>query len=162
MRDELALLITGDDPPGIEDLLHRPSWQADALCKEHPEVNFFPDPSQSAAPASAVCARCLVASECLSYALSETGIAGVWGGTSDEERRALEPASDSTPKVWSRDDVTRAVRAWLVAGGDERGSAYVGAAAGNRTLPTINVVMRVLGVKSWQRVLAAVAADAAA
>ena len=57
----------------------RPDWQKDAACREHPEVNFFPERGESTAPAKAVCSTCLVADECAAYAL-ENGIKdGIWG-----------------------------------------------------------------------------------
>jgi WhiB family redox-sensing transcriptional regulator len=39
--------------------------------------------------AKTVCARCTVRADCLDYALTEEIHFGVWGGTSEKERRAL-------------------------------------------------------------------------
>jgi hypothetical protein len=64
----------------------------DALCRERPGVNFFPPRGEPAAPAKAVCRQCLVREECLKAAPAEPETAGVWGGTSRLERRALAPA----------------------------------------------------------------------
>lgn len=71
-------------------LTRRPAWMKDAACVEHPEVNFFIERGESSAPAKRVCAGCLCARECLSFAIA-TGdeLAGVWGGTSPRERRAM-------------------------------------------------------------------------
>ena len=65
-----------------------PSWHRDALCAQpaHKGVNFFPERGESAAPAKAICGRCVVRSECLSYAL-EVGPTGIWAGTSGHDRR---------------------------------------------------------------------------
>lgn len=59
----------------------------DALCTEHPFVDFFPDQHESTAPAKAICRRCLVLDECLAYAL-ELGswLPGIWGATTQRER----------------------------------------------------------------------------
>jgi WhiB family redox-sensing transcriptional regulator len=70
----------------LGDLVGRPAWQADALCREYPEVDFFPGRGESTAPAKAVCARCLVRDECRALA-GERNEFGVWGGTSAQERR---------------------------------------------------------------------------
>jgi hypothetical protein len=35
-------LMTGIDCLELADLLDEPDWQADSLCREHPEVDFFP------------------------------------------------------------------------------------------------------------------------
>ncbi len=76
----------------VEDALglltRRPTWMRDAACREHPDVSFYPELGQSLEPARAVCAGCLVRGECLEHAL-EHGERGVWGGTSDRERRAI-------------------------------------------------------------------------
>lgn len=76
-------------------LLRRPAWQADALCIEYPEVNFFPERGEPSAPAKAVCERCLVRPECLAWALEHGqgpglgGGHGVWAGTSARQRREM-------------------------------------------------------------------------
>lgn len=44
----------------------RPQWQNDALCREFPEINWFPPPGGTLAPQTAICARCLVRLDCLS------------------------------------------------------------------------------------------------
>jgi WhiB family redox-sensing transcriptional regulator len=79
-------------PSGIDhyDLREhgRPPWMSDAACREHSEVRFILDRGQSADPALAVCAGCLVRSECLGYAM-EHGEYGVWGGTTDRERNRI-------------------------------------------------------------------------
>ena len=66
----------------------RPPWHADAACREHPELTWFPDRGQPTEPAKAVCAGCLVAPECRA-----AGIAGrehgIWGGLSERGRRVL-------------------------------------------------------------------------
>ena len=37
----------------------------------------------------AVCARCSVRDECLTYALDDPGLAGVWAGTASRVRQRL-------------------------------------------------------------------------
>lgn len=68
---------------------NRQPWWADALCREYPDVAFFPGLGQSTAPAKDVCSRCLVRDECLAAAVELDEPAGVWGGTSQPERRKL-------------------------------------------------------------------------
>jgi WhiB family redox-sensing transcriptional regulator len=70
------------------------SWQHNAAClTEDPEL-FFPIGSTGPAvwqaeEAKTVCRRCPVMTQCLTWAL-DTGIEhGVWGGQTEEERRAL-------------------------------------------------------------------------
>jgi len=70
---------------------------AAAACRtEDPEL-FFPigttGPAvQQTEDAKAVCRRCDVVDACLEWALRTGQDAGVWGGLSDVERRALKHA----------------------------------------------------------------------
>lgn len=68
--------------------LFHPTWASDAACREHPEVNFFPERGESTVAAKLVCAGCLVRAECQAYA--ETlgpKLVGIWGGLSQRERK---------------------------------------------------------------------------
>jgi WhiB family redox-sensing transcriptional regulator len=71
-------------------------WRSRGAClAEDPEL-FFPLSAlgpghDQIAAAKAVCAHCAVRAECLGFALSTGQEHGVWGGTSEEERRALRP-----------------------------------------------------------------------
>lgn len=69
-------------------------WEADALCREHPDLPWVPDLGQDITPAKAVCARCAVRSECLAFALERgPSLPGVWGGTGTVERRKMLAAA---------------------------------------------------------------------
>lgn len=66
-----------------------PPWTEDALCAEtDPEV-FFPEKGGSNRPAKAICAACPVSVPCLQYALDNDERFGIWGGTSEKDRRHL-------------------------------------------------------------------------
>lgn len=65
------------------------SWQAKAACLEvEPEI-FFPERGGSSKAARSVCSRCEVRVQCLRYALRNREQFGIWGGTSERERRKL-------------------------------------------------------------------------
>ena len=70
-------------------------WRHKAAClTEDPEL-FFPVGNTGPAllqieEAKAVCRSCPVMDECLSWAMSSGQDAGVWGGMSEDERRALK------------------------------------------------------------------------
>lgn len=53
---------------------------------------FFPDRGESLEPAKKICADCIVQEECLEYALELGERFGVWGGTSERERRRIRRA----------------------------------------------------------------------
>lgn len=69
-------------------------WRQKAACiDEDPEL-FFPIGTTGPAleqleRAKAVCRRCDVVDQCLEWALETNQDAGVWGGMSEDERRAL-------------------------------------------------------------------------
>jgi WhiB family redox-sensing transcriptional regulator len=88
-----ATPLGATEPPAVDhllELLDRPAWQRDALCREYAgKVDFFPARGQSLEPAKALCLGCLVRPECLLYALEHDEPHGVWGGLSTQERRDL-------------------------------------------------------------------------
>lgn len=70
-------------------LLQPVEWQANARCSEvEPEI-FFPERGGSSKAARAVCSKCDVRAQCLEYALNNKEQFGIWGGTSERERRRL-------------------------------------------------------------------------
>lgn len=79
----------------LRSLIDKPDWQADALCREYPDLEFFPTRGESIEPAKAVCRRCAVSEECLAYALERNEKFGMWGGTTERERRRLRRAREA-------------------------------------------------------------------
>lgn len=67
----------------------KPKWMRDGACLEHPELTWFPERGQPTGPAKAVCRSCLVRDDCLAFALEHPLTIGVWGGTSERERRKM-------------------------------------------------------------------------
>ncbi|MCL4449452.1 MAG: WhiB family transcriptional regulator [Actinobacteria bacterium] len=53
---------------------------------------FFPERGASTREAKAVCRGCIVRGECLEYALKNGERFGIWGGTSERERRRIRRA----------------------------------------------------------------------
>ena len=68
------------------------TWQDAALCAETDPEAFFPEKGGSTRPAKRICMACEVRVECLEYALEHEDISrfGIWGGTSERERRRLK------------------------------------------------------------------------
>ncbi|MEU6758016.1 WhiB family transcriptional regulator [Streptomyces sp. NPDC046685] len=66
-----------------------PAWMAEGLCAQTDPESFFPEKGGSTATAKRVCAACGVRADCLDYALTTGERDGVWGGTSERERRQL-------------------------------------------------------------------------
>jgi WhiB family redox-sensing transcriptional regulator len=68
-----------------------PGWMSLGACRSEDPGLFFPVSSAAAAlaqvnSAKAVCARCPVRANCLSYALITGQDEGIWGGTTAAER----------------------------------------------------------------------------
>jgi WhiB family redox-sensing transcriptional regulator len=72
-------------------------WVHRARCKDVDPELFFPVGTTGPAAAQiddakAICAGCDVRLQCLEWALATGQDAGVWGGTSEEERRSIRRA----------------------------------------------------------------------
>lgn len=70
------------------------TWRIEALCKDTDPELFFPIGStgqalQQISRAKIVCDECGVKRECLEFALDTNQDCGIWGGTSEEERRDI-------------------------------------------------------------------------
>ena len=64
-------------------------WQERAACfGVDPDV-FFPTTEEEASPALAHCTGCGIREECLAWALKNGERYGVWGGTTEQERRRI-------------------------------------------------------------------------
>ncbi|MCD2191348.1 WhiB family transcriptional regulator [Actinomycetospora sp. SF1] len=50
---------------------------------------FYPDNGQTAGAAKRICTTCPVRAACLSVAVATGERWGVWGGTTEDERRAI-------------------------------------------------------------------------
>lgn len=68
-----------------------PEWFARALCRGAPTDLWFPHRGEQATvnEARAICARCPVAPECRDHALDNRELFGIWGGTTELQRRRL-------------------------------------------------------------------------
>ncbi|MFF1874313.1 WhiB family transcriptional regulator [Streptomyces sp. CB03911] len=71
------------------------NWRDRARCRDLDPELFFPlgntGPAlRQAEEAKAVCHTCPVRERCLAWAVETGQEAGVWGGTSEDERRALK------------------------------------------------------------------------
>ena len=78
----------------LELNMRDPNWRDDAACKHAAPELFFPIGTTGVAieeieSAKRVCAVCPVQSQCLEFALLTRQEFGIWGGTTEEERRLL-------------------------------------------------------------------------
>jgi hypothetical protein len=66
-----------------------PAWRARGRCRTVDPETFFPQPTEPADLALALCRSCEVQAACLAAALEAGDTNGVWGGTTPRERRAM-------------------------------------------------------------------------
>lgn len=70
------------------------SWRDEALCRDTDPDLFFPVGTTGQAliqieRAKSVCGECPARVDCLDFALATNQDAGIWGGTSEDERRLM-------------------------------------------------------------------------
>jgi WhiB family redox-sensing transcriptional regulator len=64
-------------------------WRERGACKGLDPQIFYPETDEDADTAKRVCAQCHVQTACLEYALQFREREGVWGGTTERERRRI-------------------------------------------------------------------------
>ena len=70
------------------------AWMANAACRDTDPDLFFPNGTTGLAAdqienAKAICRGCIAQLACLEYALNTREENGIWGGTTEEERRKI-------------------------------------------------------------------------
>ena len=92
LASSLALAVSDD------------AWRDHALCRDTDPELFFPVGTTGIAVvaidhAKRVCEQCTVTEECLEFALDTNQDSGVWGGLSEEERRAIRRQRAATQRA---------------------------------------------------------------
>lgn len=64
-------------------------WMSEAACQGVDSDLFFPERGDAVSGAKAVCRRCPVREDCLEHALVNHEHHGIWGGTSERERKRI-------------------------------------------------------------------------
>lgn len=65
------------------------TWRERAACRNLDTDMFFPDAEADAGQALAVCAACPVRDACLDWAIATRQHDGIWGGTTESERKRI-------------------------------------------------------------------------
>ena len=65
------------------------AWMAHGNCRNYPPSAFFPSDGVGVDRARKICRTCPVIEPCLEYALEHRIDHGVWGATSERERRRI-------------------------------------------------------------------------
>lgn len=77
------------------------NWMDDGICRNHAPDTFFPSDGVGVEVAKRICATCPVIDTCLEYALENHIDHGVWGGTSERQRRRILKARGLRISVFS-------------------------------------------------------------
>jgi WhiB family redox-sensing transcriptional regulator len=86
----------------VAEMIRRPAWMRDALCREYSHLNWIPERGDGTFDTlRSICRSCLVTDRCLAYALDNPDVIGVWGGTTAKERKRLR---SGRPRPVPRDD----------------------------------------------------------
>ncbi len=64
-------------------------WMGGGRCRDMDPALFFPSDGIGVQSAQRICSECPVKGPCLEYALDNRVDHGVWGGTSERERRRI-------------------------------------------------------------------------
>jgi WhiB family redox-sensing transcriptional regulator len=64
-------------------------WVLDSACRGLDSAMFFPGQDGDAEPALLVCSGCAVRDECLDFAVETRQRYGIWGGTTERQRRRI-------------------------------------------------------------------------
>lgn len=64
-------------------------WALDGNCRGLDPSIMVPENSHGTAEAKKICVGCTVKAQCLEYALENREHHGVWGGTSERDRRRI-------------------------------------------------------------------------
>lgn len=95
--------------PIIPDREPTPHWMRYAACRGVDPNMFFPTPTHQGPggmppavfePAKRICAECPAIKACRNYALADSSLDGIWGGTTENERRRIRRRqARATPKA---------------------------------------------------------------
>jgi WhiB family redox-sensing transcriptional regulator len=92
-------VLVGSILPAVPDLgfgaAHELTWQDQGVCAEADPDAWFPEKGGSNREAKRICRICPVRAECLEYALEHDQRFGIWGGTSERERRPMFAAREA-------------------------------------------------------------------
>lgn len=83
-------------------------WRDEAACLRTDPDLFFPvstaGPAQRQVDeAKRICQACPVRTPCLAWALGQGDSSGIWGGTTEDERRAIRRAAIPHARIAHRD-----------------------------------------------------------
>lgn len=94
-RDRAQSRYADPNPPSLAQLLgiEIPGWMSNAACSGVGGDAFFPEKGEPVTAQKRVCAGCPVRAECDEYAWDNNERFGIWGGSSENDRRKQRRAA---------------------------------------------------------------------
>ena len=75
-------------------------WHLRAACRGQGPDDFIRGPRSDYGKTRQLCEACPVRQHCLDYALKDDSLTGLWGGTTDVERREIRRRARITPAIF--------------------------------------------------------------
>ena len=99
----------------VADLTVTGAWQTHAACVGVDPDLFYPERGEDSRPAKAVCAECIVATECLEYALANRETYGIWGGRSENQREQIRKERRAAGQLNARQEAAEQINRRVLA-----------------------------------------------
>lgn len=87
--DAVGLAVAVAVEPVVAATGQDDNWRQSGACRGLDPDLFYPERGADPKPTQRICADCGVREECLDYAMERREI-GIWGGTSERERRRIK------------------------------------------------------------------------
>ena len=115
------------------------------MCQQTDPDLFTPGKGEPAEPAKRLCRQCAFIEPCLEYALTNDVGAGIYGGTTNSERRAMRKGKPvkltRSPRPWT-DELTKRLILSLIDRGWKNGEVAREVGVSERTVIRIAVANR--------------------
>lgn len=101
-RSIKAINMTKTGTKSLTGMVDAHPWKARGVCRETDPELFFPNLGAPSREAKRICRECPVIAECLEHAIVTHELYGVWGGTSERERRDMTRARNTVTDIKRR------------------------------------------------------------
>lgn len=91
LHGTFEMYLSGCRQPCCARICHTPDWFDQAECRGMDTTLFYPERGyiQEDRAAKAICAACPVRWRCLDHALNDVERYGIWGATSEKQRKRM-------------------------------------------------------------------------
>jgi WhiB family redox-sensing transcriptional regulator len=86
------------------------NWARRAMCQDLNTEDFYPQRGESTVHIKMICRSCPVVKPCLEYSMRNMEKFGIWGGTSERERRKMRTARARNAKADMHISITNLIK----------------------------------------------------